>query len=92
MSMPPLSLVLRWREPALDFLDVKSSNLQGTGNPTLLNIAASNSSPGVFVIPDWPGAIGGVIEQSMLFTPEKSVYIRVHPWLIQKRFGRRKHK
>jgi hypothetical protein len=44
---------LRSREPALDILDVKS-------------VAAGKSSPGLFVVPDQPSAIGDAIEWPLL--------------------------
>ena len=81
---------LRYRELAIDMLDVKSAGLRGTKDPTLLEIAAAQdrilishdwntmtrhfcerlasgkSSPGLFIIPNLPSAIGDTIEWLLL--------------------------
>jgi len=81
---------LRVREPAVDVLDVKRSELRGTKDPALLELAAEQgrvlithdrstmtwyfcerlaagkSSPGLFVVPEHPSAVGATIEWLLL--------------------------
>ncbi len=81
---------LRYREPAIDILDVKTARLRGIKDQALLElaaqqgrilithdrntmtrhfyrrVAAGESGPGLFIVPQQPHAVGEIVEALLL--------------------------